>query len=89
MLNATLHCEESPTKKKCYEEPSWIREILKHCNNDDKVMVKLVCGGDLLESFSVPGLWLDEDVSMRVIYQNICSIIYSIVFSFKQWCSLV
>ena len=26
----------------------------------------LLCGGDLLESFSVPGLWQTEDVSTRV-----------------------
>ena len=26
--------------------------------------VKLLCGADLLESFAVPGLWEDEDVSI-------------------------
>lgn len=26
------------------------------------VQVKLLCGGDLLESFGTPGLWADEDV---------------------------
>ena len=25
--------------------------------------VKLLCGADLLESFAVPGLWKDSDVS--------------------------
>ncbi|XP_041369366.1 nicotinamide/nicotinic acid mononucleotide adenylyltransferase 1-like [Gigantopelta aegis] len=29
---------------------------------DDAVQVKLLCGADLLESFAVPGLWLDEDI---------------------------
>lgn len=27
------------------------------------VIVKLLCGADLLESFAIPGLWLDGDVS--------------------------
>lgn len=29
----------------------------------DPVSVKLLCGADLLESFAVPKLWKDEDVS--------------------------
>ncbi len=27
-----------------------------------KIQLKLLCGADLLESFSVPGLWLEEDI---------------------------
>ena len=27
------------------------------------LVVKLLCGADLLESFAVPNLWKDEDVS--------------------------
>ena len=30
----------------------------------DTVQLKLLCGGDVLESFAVPGLWKDEDVSV-------------------------
>lgn len=29
------------------------------------VRVKLVCGADLFESFAVPGVWSEEDVSSR------------------------
>lgn len=29
------------------------------------LVVKLLCGADLLESFAVPDLWKDEDVSCR------------------------
>ena len=29
------------------------------------VQLKLLCGGDLLESFAVPNLWSDSDVSTR------------------------
>ena len=27
-----------------------------------KIQLKLLCGADLLESFSVPGLWLEKDI---------------------------
>jgi len=29
----------------------------------ESVQIKLLCGSDVLESFAVPGLWTDEDVS--------------------------
>lgn len=44
---------------------SWIPESLMNQNNKRKVSVKLLCGGDLLESFAVPGLWANEDVRNR------------------------
>ncbi|XP_060076898.1 nicotinamide/nicotinic acid mononucleotide adenylyltransferase 1-like isoform X1 [Ylistrum balloti] len=31
-------------------------------SNKENVMVKLLCGGDLLESFGTPGLWKEEDI---------------------------
>jgi nicotinate (nicotinamide) nucleotide adenylyltransferase len=31
-----------------------------------KIGLKLLCGADLLESFSVPGLWLEEDINKIV-----------------------
>lgn len=33
-------------------------------NRNRAINVRLLCGGDLLESFAVPGLWNDEDVSI-------------------------
>jgi len=33
----------------------------------DPVRLKLLCGGDLLESFAVPGLWAEADVSWYFI----------------------
>lgn len=41
--------------------PEWIPDNIKDYEGEN-VQVKLLCGADLLESFSVPGLWLDEDV---------------------------
>jgi len=29
----------------------------------ESVQIKLLCGSDVLESFAVPGLWTNEDVS--------------------------
>jgi len=29
----------------------------------EAVEIKLLCGSDVLESFAVPGLWTNEDVS--------------------------
>ena len=36
----------------------------QHASSDTKDVphIKLLCGGDLLESFAVPGLWKEEDV---------------------------
>ena len=31
------------------------------------LQVKLLCGADMLESFAVPGLWKEEDVSVTII----------------------
>lgn len=33
----------------------------------EKVQVRLLCGGDLLESFATPGLWSNEDVNNLII----------------------
>ncbi|EDO48825.1 predicted protein [Nematostella vectensis] len=34
--------------------------------HDNSCTVKLLCGADLLESFAVPGLWLDSDIESIV-----------------------
>lgn len=33
-------------------------------NQNRTVNVRLLCGADLLESFAIPGLWNEEDVSI-------------------------
>ena len=33
---------------------------------DQSVTIKMLCGADLLESFSKPGLWASEDVCLGV-----------------------
>ncbi|XP_055636860.1 nicotinamide/nicotinic acid mononucleotide adenylyltransferase 3 isoform X2 [Toxorhynchites rutilus septentrionalis] len=44
--------------------PAWIPETLKKTSGH--VQLKLLCGGDLLESFAKPGLWKDEDIEAIV-----------------------
>lgn len=36
--------------------------------SQDKIRLKLLCGGDLLESFATPGLWAPEDVSLKCFF---------------------
>lgn len=40
--------------------PDWQPANLR--SSRDEIHLKLICGADLLESFSVPGLWLDDDI---------------------------
>lgn len=48
------------------EELQWMPDnIRKRCGNRS-VIVKLLCGADLLESFGIPGLWADEDIEAIV-----------------------
>ena len=61
------------------EQPEWTttREVIAHMQNmvttggtfrgvDSDARVKLLCGGDLLESFAVPNLWSDDDIETIV-----------------------
>ena len=36
--------------------------------NEDPIQVKLLCGGDLLDSFTSPGVWAVEDVGTLVTF---------------------
>lgn len=51
-LDVLNHTEETTQKK------------YSASNSDDVPHVKLLCGGDLLESFAVPGLWKEEHVGL-------------------------
>lgn len=48
------------------DRPDWARRIRAGLAAEDATRpleLRLLCGADLLESFAVPGLWKDEDVS--------------------------
>lgn len=47
-----------------HQIPNWLPSSLKE--RRDHVQLKLLCGADLLESFAVPGLWSENDVSGRI-----------------------
>ncbi|XP_008207057.1 uncharacterized protein LOC100121756 isoform X1 [Nasonia vitripennis] len=46
------------------EDLTWIPDVLRNGDTGDPspVRIKLLCGGDLLESFATPGLWAEEDI---------------------------
>lgn len=47
--------------------PSWMPDDIRACRGNGAVQLKLLCGADLLESFAVPGLWREADVSKTII----------------------
>lgn len=42
-------------------------KIAADSNDNESVQIKLLCGSDVLESFAVPGLWTNEDVSYHIL----------------------
>lgn len=67
--NCTIRSTPSKKRKKDLKNEDEIdrgieKGSTKQCNKEDydNVQLKLLCGGDLLESFAVPGLWKDEDI---------------------------
>lgn len=44
------------------ESTDWIPESLKNSLDASPVQIKLLCGGDFIESFGIPGVWREEDV---------------------------
>lgn len=45
---------------------SWLPDERTDNHNNQPVQVKLLCGADILESFSVPNLWDPADVSENI-----------------------
>jgi len=57
--------EEYSTMLNAELKPDWLKQ--SGCGDmKGKIGLKLLCGADLLESFSVPGLWLEEDINKIV-----------------------
>ena len=44
----------------------WLPDNIATLTSGVVPRVLFICGGDLLESFSVPGLWLEEDVMIKI-----------------------
>ncbi|XP_020289780.1 nicotinamide/nicotinic acid mononucleotide adenylyltransferase 1 isoform X1 [Pseudomyrmex gracilis] len=48
------------------EDMEWIPENVKNNSDNTPIQIKLLCGADLLESFGICGLWLEEDIDAIV-----------------------
>ncbi|EZA53291.1 Nicotinamide mononucleotide adenylyltransferase [Ooceraea biroi] len=48
------------------EDTDWIPENVKNSSDNTPIQIKLLCGADLLESFAIPGLWVEEDIDAIV-----------------------
>jgi nicotinamide mononucleotide adenylyltransferase len=47
----------------------------KDLNQNMAINIRLLCGADLLESFAIPGLWKDDDVSnVKCVYYKLINL---------------
>jgi len=53
---------------KISERPVWMPDSLSRDEADPPVKCKLLCGADGLESFNIPKLWGEDDVSFEYYY---------------------
>lgn len=66
LLDAVVKgCDDANMNTISNEDLDWVPDSVRNneANEQTPVRIKLLCGGDLLESFATPGLWADEDVS--------------------------
>lgn len=58
------------------EDLDWIPESINNDLDSTPIEIKLLCGADLLETFTIPGVWADEDVryiskdKLKLFYQT-------------------
>lgn len=45
--------------------------VCKFCSPSPELRILLLCGSDLLESFCIPGLWNEADVSNQVTHEQL------------------
>lgn len=63
LLNSMLSNSNDIKHHMQIEDIEWIPENLRNSSDNTPIQIKLLCGADLLESFGICGLWLEEDVS--------------------------
>ncbi|KYN29988.1 Nicotinamide mononucleotide adenylyltransferase 1 [Trachymyrmex cornetzi] len=67
LLNSMLSSSNDIKHHLQIEDTDWIPENVKNSSTDNTpIQIKLLCGADLLESFGIPGLWLEEDIDAIV-----------------------
>ncbi|XP_029671033.1 uncharacterized protein LOC115240187 isoform X1 [Formica exsecta] len=66
LLNSML-CNSNDIKHHLQmDDIEWIPENIKNSSDNTPIQIKLLCGADLLESFGICGLWLEEDIDTIV-----------------------
>ncbi|XP_066580904.1 uncharacterized protein Nmnat isoform X2 [Prorops nasuta] len=65
LLNSVVY-DSSEIKSLEIEDLEWIPENVKNSCDQPPIQIRLLCGGDLLESFGTYGLWLEEDIDAIV-----------------------
>lgn len=64
LLNAVLFHDDNRKNYVASQDIEWIPENVRNSSDSSPIQIKLLCGADLLESFKVFNLWMDEDVSI-------------------------
>ena len=55
----------------------------KYLKLNDNIKLMLLCGADLLESFNIPGLWLDEHVNFIISLLTHSTILFNFYLRLK------
>nr|XP_012220180.1 PREDICTED: uncharacterized protein LOC105670970 [Linepithema humile] len=66
LLNSILSNSNDIKHHLQIEDTEWIPENVRNSSDNTPIQIKLLCGADLLESFGVYGLWLEEDIDTIV-----------------------
>ncbi|XP_071568010.1 nicotinamide/nicotinic acid mononucleotide adenylyltransferase 1 isoform X2 [Temnothorax nylanderi] len=66
LLNSMLSNSNDIKHHLQIEDTDWIPENVKNSSDNTPIQIKLLCGADLLESFGICGLWLEEDIDAIV-----------------------
>ncbi|KAL6445750.1 hypothetical protein ACFW04_000901 [Cataglyphis niger] len=66
LLNSMLYNSNDIKHHLQMDDTEWIPENVKNSSDNTPIQIKLLCGADLLESFGICGLWLDEDIDAIV-----------------------
>ncbi|XP_036149247.1 uncharacterized protein LOC105828567 isoform X1 [Monomorium pharaonis] len=66
LLNSVLSNSNDIKHHLQIEDTEWIPENVKNSEDSTPIQIKLLCGADLLESFGIPGLWVEEDIDAIV-----------------------
>ncbi|XP_032678968.1 uncharacterized protein LOC116847750 isoform X2 [Odontomachus brunneus] len=66
LLNSILSNSNDIKHHMQIEDIDWIPENVRNSSDNTPIQIKLLCGADLLESFGICGLWLEEDIDAIV-----------------------